>query len=177
MSDERKLKEAIKSGNSYIINLLFEELYNRYIGLVCFVIAKYIKSKEDVYDIAQEVFLDFFNGAEKLNSNIKYYLTTMAKNKAINHLKKQSKITLVEMSEIDLLDEKMLVENYLYYDTLKRLKDNLSQIEYSVLILHIFENFTFKEISIKLNSKESSIKSLYFRTLKKCQKIFKKEKK
>ena len=173
MSDEKRLKIALRSGNLDIINSLFEELYNRYKGLVCFVIAKYVKIKEDIFDIAQDVFLDFFNNAEKVNSNIKFYLTTMAKNKAINHLKKYNKISIVDEGNLDLLDDKLSSDDYLFNDTIKVLKESLSSTEYEILILHLFNNYTFKEISIKLNSKEASVKTIYFRCLKKCRKNLK----
>lgn len=59
MNEEKRLKRALISGNIDMINQLFDELYNRYIGLVCFVITKYVKNNDDILDIAQEVFLFF----------------------------------------------------------------------------------------------------------------------
>ena len=61
--------------------------------------------------------------------------------------------------------------DYIFHDTLKVLKENLSDIEYNILSLHLFSELTFKEISSKLNMKESSVKTLYFRTLKKSRKL------
>ena len=88
MSDEKKLKLILSTGKVELINALFEELYTKYKGLVCFIISKYIKSVDDVVDIAQDVFLDFFNNAKNVNKNIKFYLTSSAKNKALDYLKK-----------------------------------------------------------------------------------------
>ena len=104
MSDEKKLKLILSTGKVELINALFEEIYTKYKGLVCFIISKYIKSVDDVVDIAQDVFLDFFNNAKNVNNNIKFYLTSSAKNKALDHLKKYNKITLVDVTDLDLLN-------------------------------------------------------------------------
>ena len=171
MSEEKKLKMILSTGKVELINALFEEIYTKYKGLVCFIISKYIKSLDDIVDIAQDVFLDFFNNANNVNNNIKFYLTSSAKNKALDHLKKYNKITLVDVTDLDLLNNQSVSNDYIFKDTLKVLKDNLKTLEYYILSLHIFSELTFKEISSKLNMKESSVKTLYFRTLKKSRKL------
>jgi RNA polymerase sigma-70 factor (ECF subfamily) len=173
MSDERKLKRVLSSGDVNRIHNLYDDIYNTYKGLVCYVIAKYINVKEDIYDIAQEVFIDFFNNASNVKSNIKSYLTISAKNKSLNHLKKSNKMILVDCKDIDLLDDNPINNHYVFKEIIETLKQSLSQDEYKILILHIFENYTFKEISTKLKSNESTIKSIYFRTIKKSRKILK----
>lgn len=107
MNEERKLHQVLKTGDKEIINSYFEEIYNKYKGLVCFVIAKYIKNYDDIVDIAQDVFLSFFNNADKVNSSIKYYLTTSAKNKALNYIKKYSRISIVDDKELDVIQEEL----------------------------------------------------------------------
>lgn len=170
MSEERKLKMILSTGDRDLINAFYEELYSKYKGLVCFVVSKYIKSFDDIIDIAQEVFLGFFNNADKVNSNIKFYLTSSAKNKAINYLKKYNNITLLEVSDLYLLSNEQ-DSDYYFYDTLKVLKENLKSIEYDILYLHLLESYTFKEIASKMSVKESSIKSIYFRALKKSRRL------
>lgn len=170
MSDEKKLKMILSTGKVELINTLFEALYTKYKGLVCFIISKYIKSLDDVVDIAQDVFLDFFNNAKNVNKNIKFYLTSSAKNKALDHLKKIKKITLVDVTDLELFNQSVS-NDYVFYGTIKVLKENLKDIEYDILSLHLFSELTFKEISLKLNMKEPSVKTLYFRTLKKSRKL------
>lgn len=171
MSDEKKLKMILSTGKVELINALFEEIYTKYKGLVCFIISKYINSVDDVVDIAQDVFLDFFNNANNVNKNIKFYLTSSAKNKALDYLKKYNKITLVDVTDLDLINNRSVSNDYIFKDTLKVLKDNLKTLEYDIISLHIFSELTFKDISLKLNMKESSVKTLYFRTLKKSRKL------
>lgn len=175
MSDEKRLKRALKTHNPLAINTIFEEIYNKYKGLVCFVIAKYIINEEDVYDLAQDVFLDFFNNANNVDSSIKYYLTTMAKNKSLNYLKKASKVSIIEEKEINLLEEETTKDNYLFEHVLMILRKNLTKLEYKLIILHFFDNQTFEEISKNLNINVSTIKTIYYKSIKKSRKFLKEE--
>ena len=148
---------------------MHKKIYCEFKGLVCFIIAKYVNVKEDVADLAQDVFLSFFNNADKVSSSIKYYLTTAAKNKALNYLNKNKKMSLIEIDKIDLLDEKINNKDYLYFDIIKILKENLKELEYKIIILHLLDEYTFKDVAFRLSMKESSVKSLYFRALKKAK--------
>ena len=79
---------------------------------------------------------------------------------------------LVPQEKVDyFFAEKQGVDGDLIIGISKVLKENLSDIEYNILSLHLFSELTFKEISSKLNMKESSVKTLYFRTLKKSRKL------
>lgn len=164
---ESKLKKVLNTGNPALINTLFEEIYNKYKGLVFYVVSKYINVKDDILDIVQDVFISFFNNADKINSNIKSYLTVVAKNKALNFINKYNKTSVVDIKDLDLLIEK---DNITYWDnSLSILKNNLKDIEYQIIIMHILDDYTFLYISKYLNIKESTVKSIYFRSLKKCK--------
>ena len=60
MKLESKLKKAIEEKDINKIEIVFEEIYNNYFNLVCFIIYKYVKRREDVEDIASDVFIKFF---------------------------------------------------------------------------------------------------------------------
>ena len=60
MNEEKKLRKVLKSNDLQLINSFFDEIYNKYRGLVCFVISRYVKNDEDVFDLAQDVFVSFF---------------------------------------------------------------------------------------------------------------------
>lgn len=169
MNEERKLQQVLKTGNKQLINSYFEEIYDKYKGLVCFVIAKYIKNYDDIIDLAQDVFLSFFNNADKVNCNIKYYLTTTAKNKALNHIKKYNRVSLIDDSELDIIHDKSINNNDTFEYILEVLKQTLTTQEYEILCLHLLDNYTFKKISIQQNINESTVKTLYYRAVKKSK--------
>ena len=173
MNEEKKLRKVLKSNDLQLINSFFDEIYNKYRGLVCFVISRYVKNDEDVFDLAQDVFVSFFNNADKINNNIKYYLTTSAKNHSLNYLRKNNKIVRIEDIELDDVVDIVYDNNdsYSFYFLIKILKKELKENEFKVLSMHLFDNLTFKQISKKLNVKESTIKTLYYRTICKCKSI------
>lgn len=95
---------------------------------------------------------------------------------SLNFLKKNHKIMYVDNDEIERIKDQDNNSNTNYYEfeyQLELLKKELSKEEYNVLNMHLFDNYTFKAISIKLNIKESTIKTLYYRTVKKCRLILK----
>lgn len=71
-------------------NILYEKYYKEYKNLVGYVISLYVNKKEDIEDLIDEVFFEFFNNYKNIKINKKSYLTTISKNKAINFLKKNN---------------------------------------------------------------------------------------
>ena len=123
--------------------------------------------------------MSFFNNADKVNTNIKYYLTTISKNMALNYIKKTSKLTYLDDDTLlSIIDSSIKEENknddFLY--VLSLLKSKLTPHEYAILCMHLLDNYTFKNISTKLNMKESTIKTLYYRTIKKSRLIIERRK-
>ena len=177
MNEEKKLLKVLSSGDQHLINIFFEEIYNKYKGLVYFIIAKYVKNNDDIIDLSQDVFLSFFNNADKVSTSIKYYLTTTSKNMALNFLKKTRKMSYIDIDTIDKIVEDNRSKNNDddFLDKLSLLKLHLKKEEYDILYMHLFDNFTFKTISTKLNMKESTVKTLYYRTIKKSRLIIKED--
>ena len=60
MTDEKKLFKAIKSNKREVVDKTFNYIYSKYKPLLVFIAAKYIKESEDIKDIVQETFIDFF---------------------------------------------------------------------------------------------------------------------
>ena len=91
MNLEKKLASALNSKDKAKIESVFRQIYDSYFKLVYFCISNYISVKEDIEDIVADVFLSFFNHLDSINvdGSIKYYLTTTAKNKSINFVKKK----------------------------------------------------------------------------------------
>ena len=59
----------LKSNDESTIRYTFNCVYNKYYKLVCFCISQYVKSKEDIEEIANDSFLNFFNSIKKLDEN------------------------------------------------------------------------------------------------------------
>lgn len=170
---ESKLKKAIISGDRKRINRAFEDFYNHYFKLIYYIISQYINNKSDIEDITQEVFLKFFNNILNvdIDKNIKYYLTTMAKNMSLNYLKsKHHNIIYAEDLILTILDNQNNIERHLYKDIFDDLSKCLNKLEVKIIILHIIEGMKFKDISNCLSMSINSVLTIYSRAFKKIKK-------
>lgn len=166
MTDESLLDKALRSGNKKQLNKCFEYLYNQYKNLIAFNIAKYIPEKEIIQDLVNETYLSFFNNADKVNRNIKNYLINTSKNLTINYLNK-NKNNLV-LNEETLYDvEKNISLNNNIKTLLLDMRQVLSQEEIEIIIYHLFENNSFIDIAAIKKVSSNTIKTKYFRALKK----------
>lgn len=163
MSDAHQIKKISKSSNQKGLKKQFELIYNKYCHLVGFIIGNYIKDIDDIKDLTNDTFLYFFNHIENINSSIKNYLTTCAKNAAINFLKKTKNIVQADNCFDYLASETK--DNSIYYD----IDIILDDFEKKIFYLHLIYDYTFKEISIQLNKPVSTIKTTYFRSIKKIK--------
>ncbi len=167
MEEEKKLQLVLASGNKEEISSFFELVYNKYKGLVSFVVARYIQDEVIAKDIIQDVFVQFFSNASKIQSNLRSYLTICAKNLSINYLKSQSKF--VEYDEnINPKEDCFAQENYL--QIVREMKRILSTEEVKIILCKVLDDFTFQDLAKKFKKKENTIKSIYFRALKKLRK-------
>lgn len=162
----KRLISKIQFGNEEQIHKLFNEIYVTYGKLVFFVISKYVYQREDIEDLTNDVFLSFFNQIQQidLKNNIKSYLTTSAKNMALNFIRKQN--NQLEVSEsIFLIPDKN--NNSSYYFLLKEMEECLSKEEIEIIIKHIVEGIKFKSIAVELKKPTNSVVTTYHRAIKK----------
>lgn len=144
-----------------------EKVYEKYKKLVTFVISKYIKDKEIIKDITQDVFLNYIENENKV-FNIQKYLTMTAKYMSLKYLEKNN-----NQIDLDSIDEELLYANNKssieYNLIIDEFKEFLSNEEIEIIILHVVYNYTFKEISLTKKIKLNSIKSIYRRAIIKCK--------
>lgn len=167
MSLESKLSKALKSNNKEKIESVFKEIYDSYFKLVYYCVSNYISIKEDIEDIVADVFLSFFNHLDSINvqGSIKYYLTTTAKNKSINFIKKKKEVLLEKDHDKNQIDETK--PNLLLLEIQEKLDEN----EKFIVLNHVLYGYTLIEISNELNENLNTIKSKYRRTIEKLKKI------
>lgn len=166
-SDETELLHALNSHEEAKINQAFEHIYDRYVKLVYFVIAKYIDDEEDIKDLINDVFLQFFNHAHQIHTSIKSYLTQTAKNASIQFLKKQ------ENNCIPLEDTYLLQsagKTYTYEILIRELAKIVGDEAVNIILLHSVDDLSFKSIGERLDMKENTVKTIYHRAILKYQK-------
>ena len=168
MNLELQLKNALKSNSIDNIHNVFSKIYSFYSRLVYFTIMKYVDNQSDIEELTQDVFVDFFNNLDNKIDNIKYYLLTSAKNKAIDYLKsKKHNIEYTDFSQFRNIEDDSINKNY--DNLLSAFKNYLSDFEIDILIQHIIYDLTFKELSTIYNKPLNTIKTIYLRAKKKIK--------
>lgn len=142
-----------------------------------------INNIEDAQDIVQNVYLDYYQHVFKKNKKIDHviaYLKKMAHNQLISFYKEKQ--FLVEQS--NLLDEQLEnipanddVELEVFekfeVDRIWKAVTQLHPLQQKIIVGKFRFNMTFKEIAEQLLVNENTIKSNYYRSLKKLEEYLK----
>lgn len=160
--------KKLKQCNQNEIMKLFEEIYNKYYKLVCYILSRYISNERDIEELANDTFLNFFNNMQKIKSSIKYYLAVSAKNQAMNFLKKQNKENNLLLNDelLDQISPKQLNQNY--SRIISFLKEYLTNEEIEIIEEHLIYEKKFRVIAEERNMNVSSIKTIYYRAIQKA---------
>ncbi|AOP32610.1 RNA polymerase subunit sigma-70 [Leptospira tipperaryensis] len=154
----------------------FEQLMNRYQGLVYSQAIKAFRNETEAEDFTQDIFLKAFESLSTFQGRSQFstWLFTIARNEIIRRYRK-------EHPEISGLDALILAENEKEKkkeisseqenkllkqessEKIRNLVENLPDVYRKPIALHYFENMSYKEISKKLNLKMNTLKSYIFR--------------
>lgn len=129
----------------------FDEFYNMTNQYIFYNIVKIVDSFEDAEDILQDTYIYFLKKIKTIskNSSPVGYLLLTAKHKALDFLKKQKRVVFSE--------EYINFNYYVEFNSddnalIKVLKEKLPKEDLELIILHVIDGLTFKEIS-KLKNK------------------------
>ena len=87
-------------------------------------------------------------------------------------LKKNKKLVYVENKSLDYVNDSNLnLNNPDLKDLILDMEKHLSKDEIKIILMHLLEDITFKDLAIRLDTNERTIKTKYYRALKKYQKI------
>lgn len=128
-----------------------KEIYEAYIGYIYRIVYEILQNKENAEDVTSDFFIRLWDKAEqfKPGSGHKGYLATMARNMAIDFIRKHRKEelkALLQDIEPEPEEEKMeesVIQNLTVKEALGRLKPSERQI----VSLKVLGELTFKEIA------------------------------
>jgi len=170
MTDEKKLHKIINKGTKTQIDEMLNYIYDKYKPLLIFVASKYLNNQEDIKDIVQDTFVEFFNSAHKEHKNIKAFLTIACKHNALDLIRKRRKIYFMSDEETENIVSENIKSHDTYIEIIKDLRKNLTPDEVKIIIDHLVNGLNFNEISEKEEMNVSTVKSIYYRALKKYKK-------
>jgi RNA polymerase sigma-70 factor (ECF subfamily) len=151
----------------------FDDFYHLTYKQVFFTLKKYIKDSMLVDDLMQEVYMKFLNKIKDIDvsKQVMSYLTTMARNLAIDHLRKTQHVTFDEITVYHALDEHQVDQDYLW------LLNHLNDLDKDLVYMHVIESMTFKNIAIILDMPLGTVLWRYQKAMKKMKEVLKHESK
>ena len=134
-----------------------EKVYLEYKNLMYFIIASYVPNKFDVEDILSDSFIKAVEHSSEVKNpeSLKSYLAEIAKNQALNFLKKQR-----EVPSSDVIDE-MYGEEDRSNTLLSTLEPLLTNKETIVTYLKVGFSYTWEEIAKETGISVSSARRIY----------------
>lgn len=151
------------------------QIYEEYVKLVYAVIYDTIKSREEAEDITSEFFIKLFGiaGKYKQGNGHKKWLVTIARNMAIDRIRKLDREMVVDEFPENSNTDGSLEEQAALRVTMKQAMEGLKSEERQVLDLKVVGGFTFKDIAELLDKPQGTVSWLYNNAIKKlrrCQK-------
>ncbi|KOA19859.1 ECF RNA polymerase sigma factor SigW [Clostridium homopropionicum DSM 5847] len=148
----------------------FEILVSKYELTILKFIYSMLRDKETAEDVTQEVFITVYNKLDTFDTKYKFYnwIMRIAKNKAIDYVRKTSKVNEHSIDEVFNLSSKEsspeeIVE---YKETKEKIQEyinGLESIDRQIIIMRYLNNITFNDISTILSISESSVKRRYYK--------------
>ncbi len=144
--DKKRLVKLCQKGDKEAFGIL----YQTYLPLMQKIVAYYVHNEEVEWDILHDGFLIAFESINSLKnaSKLESWLTSIMKNLALQHLKKESSIISIPLSDNALINEKENSQNYsaLSWDELNKIINSLPEGYGKVFRLALLDGLSHKEI-------------------------------
>ncbi len=177
---DNELAVAAQAGDE----IAFQELMRRHVRPIWVFSRQYAKTDEDTEDIVQDTFFKAWKYLKRFESTKAFrpWLYAIARNTALDHLKKRRSTSFTEMSGDDgetpfaetLEDTEPLASEIFEQGEIKiELKKSVEELhpEYrAVLAMHYNDGLTFKEIAEIVGKPMNTVKSWHRRALQKVRK-------
>lgn len=145
-------------------------IYNEYLKLIFSVIYDTIGQREEAEDITSEFFIKLYSiaGSYRPGSGHKRWLVTIAKNMAVDRIRKIDRECLT--SDVpDGVQAGDMEERLIKSITLKQAMETLKPDEREILDLKVLGEFTFKEISEMMNRPIGTVSWIYHQAISKLR--------
>ncbi|MDD5165383.1 MAG: RNA polymerase sigma factor [Candidatus Pacebacteria bacterium] len=183
MNTDEDLVREIKKGD----DASFHILMSRYMKHVFNFILQYVRVREEAEDVTQDAFFKAWKHINRFKDGMKFkpWLFTIARNTALDYIKKKKAVVFSEMDQTDsdgeaistfsdtLTDEAPLPPEIFANKELGSQLDVAMNILHpdhrAVLIMHYHEDMTFEEIADTIKKPMNTIKSWHRRSLEKIR--------
>ncbi len=163
-----EILQQLQTDDKTVLKSLFQKHYLS----VCKSIHRFVKNKAEVEDIAQDVFIKFWEKRKKLNitSSVAAYLHRMAMNEAISYLRRKKHFESEEVIEYSVPNNLYSGEEKLLQNELQQnITDAINSLPpkcRAIFQLSRFEELTYKEIAAKLDISVKTVENQMGKALK-----------
>lgn len=141
----------------------FEDIYMTYKGLMFHTAYKVLKNEPDAEDAVHQAFLSIICNLEKISQvncpKTRAYIVVITENKAIDMVRKQSKLVDIEFDDGVFGIDIPLPGDYGLADAMSQ----LPAIYREILLLRYYNGYTVREIAPMLHMKKSGAQKLLWR--------------
>lgn len=159
-----------------------EKIVFKYKNNLVYFIFKYVKDKDVAEDIFQDIIVYLIEKKEiyDFKYSLKTFLYTIAKSKALNHLRDNKTNLLIEDSEENLIVESSILEDIIISQELKenfrKVLSKLKTEHQMVIYFTMIEELSYEETAKILDKNISQIKNLVHRARIKLKRLLIEEK-
>lgn len=168
MSDSQLIKDIVNGSQK-----AFVDMYQMYSTNVYNTAISYAKNEADAEEITQDVFLKIHKNAKsfKGNSSLSTWIYRITINTALNHVKKQKRLTLfknnlAETETTDFEHPGVILENKEKSKTLFKAIDCLPESQKTAFILSYIEGLPRQEVADVMENSLKAVESLLQRAKK-----------
>lgn len=168
MYKERELPALLQQEPERIM----EEIVAQYTPLLCTVAARRVDNTEDIKDIVNETFLEFYVHRERFDpekGSLKAYLSTIADRLAIKRYRELSHMGASSMAEA--ADERNCIADVELKNDLAAALEQLDPIDARIVREKYYGGMSFSEIAAALDLPYETVKKRHQRSLKKLLRI------
>lgn len=158
-----KITAYLLSGDRRAAAKEYAYIVRKYSKVIIDFVSRMVQNRDDAQDIAQNVFVKAFNNLTKFEgrSNFSTWLTRIAYNEIINHLK-LNKIHYVNIDDTptsccDISDDELSTNNEERIQRLEKAIDLLPPDDQMLLHLFYYENKPMKEIGFIMNAEPRTL--------------------
>ncbi len=146
----------------------FDELIDMYREPLIYFINGFLNNLEESEDVAEEAFMELLVHPHRFSfrSSFKTYLFSIARNKAVDRVRKEKKMSSTSIDDIDIEDIERIEKEIFKAENAQILRNAMQKInpEYaSLLRLIYFEDMTSEEAGKVLKKNKRQIANLTYR--------------
>lgn len=170
--EEEKLLARLRRGEFSALDELIN-LYGRYVSRIVGTLIGTVMTAQDVEEVVSDVFFALWRQADKVRpGRLKGYLSSIARNQAINKLREQRQELALEENVLPVLDgPEQTATAAERREILNRALDEMGEPEREIFLRHYYYGQTVAAIGLEMQMNVSTIKSRLSRGRKKLKAI------